>query len=69
MQPLKLADDALVEKVNLGISKKEIINISGKIVNQPVESGLVSEDGTYYYPVRNGIPILLTTESISIRSM
>jgi len=32
---------------------------SGNLVLEPVEDGLLREDGLAFYPIRNGIPILL----------
>ena len=54
--PLQVADDALVRQLNDLISKGELRNRDGEIVIEPIDEGLVREDGTFLYPVREDIP-------------
>jgi uncharacterized protein YbaR (Trm112 family) len=37
-------------------------------VETPLESGLVPEEGNVIYPVRDGIPVLLTQEAIPLKA-
>ncbi len=65
-QSLRVADDAVLARVNDAIGAGSVKNRGGASVSDRVEAGLVREDGTVLYPVRDGIPIMLIDESISI---
>jgi uncharacterized protein YbaR (Trm112 family) len=66
---LELADDALVEKLNQAIAAGEVQNRAGEPVAEPVEGGLVREDKTLLYPIRDGIPVLLIDEAIPLEGV
>lgn len=40
--------------------------VGGSVVSEPLDEALVSRDGKRLYPVRNGIPVLLADEAISL---
>lgn len=40
----------------------------GKPVGRPLDAGLVRADGKVLYPIRDGIPVMLAEESISLES-
>ena len=65
-QPLRVADAALLERVNASVRQGGIANRGGKTVSTPVEAGLVRQDGAILYPVRDDIPIMLIDESIPL---
>lgn len=65
-QPLTLADKSIIEKLNLAIKEGKLKNRSGEIVKEKLDGGLIRQDKKYLYPIRNGIPIMLIEESISI---
>lgn len=65
--PLTRADAALLVQLNQLISKGQLRNRDGEIVVDPLEEGLVREDGTLLYPVREDIPIMLLGEAIPLQ--
>ena len=65
-QPLRVADVALLERVNASVKKGNVTNRGGQRVSTPVEAGLVRKDGAVLYPVRDDIPIMLIDESIPL---
>jgi len=65
-QPLSVADAALLERVNTSARQGALKSRGGKPVAAPVEAGLVRQDGTVLYPVRDDIPIMLIDESIPL---
>lgn len=65
-EPVHLADTALLDRVNQAILGGGVVNRVGDPVAEAIEAGLVREDGRLLYPVRDGIPIMLIDESISL---
>lgn len=63
-QPLRLADEALIARLNSAISAGSVENRAGVIVRAPVEAGLLRQDGELLYPIRDDIPIMLLDEAI-----
>jgi len=65
-QPLTLADEATLERLNQAIAKGEVKNSAGKTVAEAIEAGLIREDGNRLYPITEGFPIMLIEESIDL---
>jgi uncharacterized protein len=65
-QEMRVADHALLEKLNRQISAGTLRNRSGQLVNEPLEAGLIRADGKFLYPVRQNIPVMLIAEGISV---
>jgi uncharacterized protein len=65
-EPVHLADEALVQRVNAAIDANKLVNRDGEAVTERIEAGLVREDGKYLYPVRDDIPVMLIGEAIEI---
>jgi uncharacterized protein YbaR (Trm112 family) len=65
-QPVRLAEPELVERVNRAIAAGTLKNREGEAVTEPIEAGLVREDGQYLYPVRDDIPVMLIGEGIEL---
>ena len=65
-QPLRIADSALLERLNASIGEGSVTNRGGETVSAGVEEALVREDGNVLYPVRDDIPIMLIDESIPL---
>jgi uncharacterized protein YbaR (Trm112 family) len=64
--PVHLAEPALIEELNEKISRGELKTREGELVLDLLEEGLVREDGKVLYPVREGIPIMLLSEAITL---
>ena len=68
-QDLVLATAAEVGLLNEAIEKKQLRNVEGKEVEQPVETALIRADRAIAYPVRHGIPVMLVSEGLAIRQL
>ncbi len=53
-------------KLNRAIATGGVKNRGGEPVAEPIEAGLVREDGTLLYPVRDDIPVMLVDEAIPL---
>ncbi len=67
--PVKLVDQLLIDAINRAIEKGEVENRGGQKVEQPIDGGLVREDGLYLYPIQDAIPIMLIDEAISLQKV
>ena len=65
-QPVRMADGAILSRLNAAIAGGTVKNRGGEPVTQPVLEGLVREDGLLLYPVRDDIPIMLIDEGIPL---
>ncbi|MDX2227927.1 MAG: hypothetical protein SFY92_12655 [Verrucomicrobiae bacterium] len=67
-QKLKLADLAFVEGLNADVARGKIRYISGKVATEAFEGGLLREDGTVFYPIIGGIPVLIYHEGVLVHA-
>jgi uncharacterized protein YbaR (Trm112 family) len=58
----------VVQKINDGIKAGNIVNRGGAAVKEPIDGGLLREDGQYLYPIREDIPIMLVDEAIAVEN-
>lgn len=65
-QPLAMAESELVASLNAAIEAGGLENVGGASVEGPLDGGLVREDGTVVYPIRDHIPVLLVDEGIAL---
>lgn len=63
-QPLSEAGAEVLQAINERIAAGSCENVGGEQVETPLEAGLVREDGTIVYPIRDSIPVLLVDEGI-----
>ncbi len=67
-QPLRQATAPELAAVNAAIAAGTARNRGGAAVDAPLQEGLVTADGTFVYPVRDGIPILLSAEALPLQT-
>jgi uncharacterized protein YbaR (Trm112 family) len=65
-QEVRLAEPALIEKLNQQITAGTLKNRGGQPVREKVAGGLVRADGEFLYPIRQDIPIMLVDEAIPL---
>jgi uncharacterized protein YbaR (Trm112 family) len=65
--PLEILDVDRLESLNAAIQAGDVRNNAEELLTAGVQEALVSRDGRFIYPVRDGIPILMEEESISWR--
>lgn len=63
---LNLAKSDVLARINGAIESGGLANRDGSVVSDPLDEALVTDDGKLAYPVKNGIPVLLEGESISL---
>lgn len=61
---LRIAPDALVDRLNTSIERRELRDASATLIDAPLQGGLVRADGDRLYPVRDGIAVLLPEAGI-----
>lgn len=65
-QPLQIANSELIAALNQSIKNGSARDRLEQKVTEPIEDGLVTSEGDWLYPVRSGIPTLVTEEAIQI---
>ena len=65
-EKLVLADAALVTSVNAAIKAGTVKSRAGRLVEAPVDAGLVRSDRRFLYGIREDIPNLLIDDAIPL---
>jgi uncharacterized protein YbaR (Trm112 family) len=65
-QPLTPADADLIRTLNERIQGGQLRNRAGQPVKEKIDGGLVRRDGTFLYPIRQNIPVMLIDEAIPL---
>ena len=68
-EPVLLADEALIAKINAAIEAGTLQNRAGEAIKEKIDGGLVREDKKYLYPIRDDIPIMLIDEGIPLEDV
>lgn len=63
--PLRAADAEVVNRLAEAQRGSSLRNRNGEPA-EPFEGGLVTQDGTWFYPIRSGIPVLLPGEAVKL---
>jgi uncharacterized protein YbaR (Trm112 family) len=62
--PLTVLGRQKLEKLNRAIENGGALYVGGEKVTEPLQEGLITEDGKVIYPVQDDIPILLEEKGI-----
>jgi len=69
LSPLALAKPQLLEHLNRAIAARQIVNLTGDRVEQPLKNALFSGSSELLYPIINQIPALLPGEAIPLNQL
>lgn len=64
--PLRAASAVELDTVNRAIAGGSVCNRGGAAVTGPCQGALATADGKWLYPIREGIPILLSAEALAV---
>ncbi len=65
-QELRVAETALIERLNQKIQAGGLSNRGGQPVKEKIDGGLVRADRKFLYPIRGNIPVMLVDEAIPL---
>lgn len=65
-QTLALAPDAVLVTLDGERAAGRLVNRAGKLVTEPVMEGLLRADGTVFYPMSAGIPLLTPDDAVIV---
>ncbi|MDG2375399.1 MAG: Trm112 family protein [Woeseiaceae bacterium] len=63
---LALARGDIMKSVNGAIADGKLKNRDGTVLENALDEALVTDDGKLLYPVNDGIPVLLESESVAL---
>ena len=66
LQPVRLADDSMVQRLRDQTRQGSLQNLQGQKVAPDFEPLLVRQDGRRAYRVRDGIPVMLIDEAVAL---
>ncbi len=66
---LSLARTGVLEEVNAAIEAGKLSNRDGRVLDAQLAEALITDDGKVLYPVANGIPVLLESESVNMEQL
>ena len=64
--PLRRAETALLARLNERQAAGLLKNQGGTLLEEALEGGLVDAASRWFYPLREGIPVLLAEEAIAL---
>ncbi|MDH4303306.1 MAG: hypothetical protein OEV53_04505 [Nitrospira sp.] len=65
-QKVTVAEEAVIVTLNTLLTRGGLKNKGNRPVTEPFEGGLIREDGTLLYPIRDNIPVMLIEEGIPL---
>ena len=65
-QPLEWASDAVLSRLELLRKQGRLLDRSGASLIDQLCAGMVNREGSVFYPVSNGLPVLLKERSVAL---
>ena len=65
-QTVAPAPPDLVARLEMERAAGTLRNRAGQPLDEPIDAGLVRADGTLFFPVRSGIPVLVAEEAVPL---
>jgi uncharacterized protein YbaR (Trm112 family) len=65
-QPLEWASDAVLGRLELLRKQGRLLDRSGAPMVSELHAGLVNREGSVFYPVSNGLPVILKERSVAL---
>jgi len=63
---LAVASKEVISDLNQQIESRKLLNRLGQVIEAPIESGFVNQEGSMLLPVRGGIVILIADQAIPL---
>ncbi|HEX6565889.1 MAG TPA: Trm112 family protein [Chthoniobacterales bacterium] len=60
---LRTATPAELEQINVAIRNSAVRNRNGELISELLEDCVICDSAGLYYPVRDGLPLMLTGEA------
>jgi uncharacterized protein YbaR (Trm112 family) len=67
--PLELLPERDLFRLNRLIGEHKVKNRDDAVVAEPLEQALVTRDGKLVYPIRDGVPVLLEDQAITMSQL
>jgi uncharacterized protein YbaR (Trm112 family) len=68
-QDVVLATAAEVTGMNEAITQRRLLTVAGVVVEESIDGALVRADGVVAYPIRDGIPVMLSAEGFALAGL
>ena len=65
-QPLRRAGAELIEDLNQRIQAGTLVDRVDEKITEPIDGGLIREDGNILIPIRQDIPVMLVDQGIPL---
>ena len=66
-QPVSMAEESVIESLNSAVQSGRLRTRGGDKVSEPIQEGLLREDGRILYRIEDDIPVMLIEESIELQ--
>lgn len=67
--PLEVVDRAALSVINERIQKQQLKGWNGDVIQDTVEAGLIQRDIEVFYPIKEGVPLLLVSDGIPYNTL